>query len=339
MGGGKTVEGRVNSVAAALGPLPDGIEGVRQSLKTDVIGIIQSEVSALASMSRDDAYDRVMNNPELLDGCFRLFRSKPDLFSKTIVDRDGKPATQDNALLVCGRTLADAITLIVRAAAKRYFRNHSSHIPAADGQQGIKAADYLYNSIKDLLLYEWQSRLIPNYLRMPVTLFKQMGARLFDFREPSELTSLAEGVEPANSRRPPLLLDNATRVLVRGRETIDPEILWTVCQQMDLGRLYPGHDMKALRVAVAQISAAQPQALSPMMPVLGNDIRRFCVFLFVVHSQEGAARFKAVYGEGGQVHVVRGWMARLQEMSAPKPILTELKTAYGAVIAAGATYS
>lgn len=329
----------MNSVAAALGPFPDGIEGVRQALKTDVIGIIQSEVAALTPLSRDDAYDRVMNNPELLDGCFRLFRAKPDLFSGTVVDREGKPATQDNALLVCGRTLAEAITLIVRAAAKRYFRSHSGHIPSGDGLAGAKAADHLYNSIKDVLLYEWQSRLIPNYLRMPVALFKQMGARLFDFREPSELTSLAEGAEPANSRRPPLLLDNAHRVLVKGRETIDPEILWTVCQQMDLGRLYPGHDIKALRVAVAQISAAQAQALSPMMPILGNDIRRFCVFLFVVHSQEGAARFKAVYGEGGQVHVVRGWMARVQSLPAPTPTLTELKAAYGAVISAGATYS
>lgn len=333
------MEGLVNSVAATLGPFPDGIEGVRQALKTDIIGIIQTEIESLTPLSRDDAYDKVMNNPNLLDGCFNLFRAKPDLFSKAIVDQNGKPATQDNALLVCGRTLADAITLIVRAAAKRYFRSHANHIPGNDGQSGHKAADYLYNSIKDVLLYEWQSRLIPSYLRMPVALFKQMGARLFDFREPSELTSLAECAEPLNSRRPPLLLDNANRVLVKGRETIDPEILWTVCQQMDLARLYPGQDTKALRIAVAQIAAAQAQALSPMMPVLGQDIRRFCVFLFVVHAQEGAPRFKAVYGEGGQVHVVRGWMARIKELPTPKPTLVELKESYGAVIAAGATYA
>lgn len=329
----------MNSAAATLGPFPDGIEGVRQALKTDIIGIIQQEIEPLSALSREAAYDKVMNNPHLLDGCFRLFRSKPDLFSQAIIDQNGKPAQHDNALLVCGRSLAEAITLIVRAAAKRYFRSNAKHIPGHDGGSDHKAADHLYNSIKDMLLYEWQSRLIPNYLRMPVTLFKQMGVRLFDFREPSELSSLADYAEPDNSRRLPLLMDNANRVLVKGRETIDPEILWTVCQQMDLARLYPNHDAKSLRVAVAQIAAAQAAALAPMMPVLGDDIRRFCVFLFVLHAMEGAPRFKAIYGEGGQVHVVRGWMARLNDMPMPKPTLTDLQECYGAVIGAGATYA
>ena len=321
--------------STVIGGGRDGVDGVREALRSDVISIIQKEVEALRPLTRDSAYDRVMNSPLVLDGCFRLFRAKPELFRDVVTDKAGRPVTGDNALLSCGRTLADAIALIVRAAAKRYFRSHSDSMapPASGSANDPKSSpDALYSAMRENLRYEWQPQLIPNYARMPVSLVRFMGERLLDFREPAELTSLADGADFSDGHRTPLLLDNAQRLMIRGRPSIDPEVLWRVCQQMDIARLYPCEDARGLRRAVAQISTAQPEALAPMLPVLGHDIRRFAVFLFVVHAILGAHRFKSVFGEGGQTYVVQRWMDRLASMPPANPRLAEMQSAYEDVI-------
>ena len=293
-----------------------GVEAVRTALRTDVISILQSQIESLGKMTRDGAYNLAMNDPHTLDGCFKVFRSRSDLFKDVVKDRHGQLATQDHTMLSCGRTLADAIALIVRAAAKRYFRTNEASIPGG----GDTTADALYGSMRDHLRYEWQTLLIPHYLRLPIPIIKKVGIRLFEFREETEINGLAEESEADISRRPPLLMDNASRILVKGREVIDPETLWKVCQQMNMARLFPDQSAKAMRIVVAQIAVAQPSALGAMMPVLGRDIRLYCGFLFTVHAELGAPRFKSVYGEGGQVHMVRTWMERLKE--APPRSLT-----------------
>jgi len=323
----------MNSAVMDVDYTPSGVEGVRETLRTDIIAIFQSQIEALRPLTRDAAYNRVMNNPHVLDGCFKIFRARPDLFDGVIVDQHGKLAVHNHTILTCGRTLADAIALVVRAAAKRYFRAHEELIP----NPCPSAAETLYTTLKDVLQFEWQTVLIPNYLKLPIPLIKQIGPRLFDFQEPTEVMGLADSVEPADSRRPPLLMDNANRVLIKGKEVIDPEILWKVCQQMNMSRLYPDQDAKGVRVAVSQIAVAQPGALSAMIPLLGRDIRRFCVFLFVVHASLGAARFKSIYGEGGQTYVVRRWMERLKEFPPPPTRLSEMISHYEMIINSGAT--
>ena len=311
----------------------DGLIGIRRTLRTDVIAILQREIPPLREFSPAAAYDYVMDRPFVLDGCFTLFRSKRTLFSDLLLGNDGQAVLGDADLLACGRTLAEVIPLVVQASAKRYFRLHSQLIPERGPGDGKIAADNLFDSLRDNLRFDWQARLIPNYVKFSVSLARRIGARLLDFREPSELVGLAECSEIVGSRPPPLLLDTATRVLTPSRTMIDPETLWKVAQQMDLGRLYPNGGTKAVRLAVAEIAVTQPKAVEFMLPVVGKDIRRFCAFLFVVHATLGAAQFKTIFGEYGQFYVVQRWMELIKRSPQPLPNLTDLRQFYETVIA------
>ena len=317
------------------------LDAIRQSLQTDIIEVLQSHIDVLRPVSRNDAYEIVMNEPHVLSGCFSIFRAHPEYFRHLITGPDGAPVdikTSDNAMLRCGRTLADAVALVVRTATKRYFRRTVGvKTGAAPDQFSRKRADELYTAIADYVRYEWQTTLIPSYARLSVPTVNLLKDRILEFREPSEIIGLAENPPPAGSPLPPMLLDRAERVFNPNRGSLNPEALWKVCQQMDMGRLYPGVDAKALQLIVAQIVTAQPEALEIMMPVLGSEVRRFCVFLFVVHAEFGQGRFQSIFGPGGQLHILNRWMARLLERPVPVNRLTELRAVYRDIITQGAT--
>src|SRR5512145_2945365 len=84
---------------------PKPTEQIAEALKGDLMAVFQSEIAALAKLDRAAAYDAAMNNPETLDACFRLFRSKPELFAAHVVDAGRQPVTGDDGALLCGRTL------------------------------------------------------------------------------------------------------------------------------------------------------------------------------------------------------------------------------------------
>jgi hypothetical protein len=299
---------------------------IRQTLRTDVIALLSSEISELQQLDRDAAYDLVMSRPHLLNACFGVFREQPVLFRPLLIDPKGRPVVDDAALLSCGRSVSDVVALVVRASAKRYFRAHADLIPDDGKEKGRAAADRLYEATSDYLRFEWQCPLIPAYVRMPIPLIDQLGERLLDFRESAELLAMAGDDEPFSARRPPLLLDSANRALKD--YAIDPDVLWKVGEQMDIVRLYPELEGKSLRPVIAEMAIAQPKALKHMMPVLGNDIRRFCVFLFVVHAKLGDARYKSVFGENGQSYVVEKWMDLIKRKPQPAPTLAVMTNFY-----------
>ena len=333
------------------------IESIRLSLRTDVVDVLRNEISTLRTLPRNTAYETIMNQPTVLDACFRLMREKPQLFKQLATDAG--PAS-DEAMLHCGRTMGEVITLVVRAAARRYFRARlgqhrrkavapkaglmrriaqALNLQPANGTKRTAVpetpADRLYNAMREYLQFDWQALLIPHYTPMTPQLVNKLGARLLDIREPAELKALA-GANDSGDGRPPLLLDTARRMIPAGGDIIDPEILWNVCQQMDLGRLYPNRDAAAIRRAVAQVAATDEACIALMLPVLGADIRRFTAFLMVAHSSMGEQRFRQVLGRGGQLWVVRRWMERLAALPVPAPRLDEMKRVYQEIFEAGA---
>ena len=313
------------------------LEAVRSALKTEVIAVLQSVIDVLRNLPPDQAYNHVMNNPAILDACFRLYRGRPEMFSKVVVDGNGALVTQDHVVLRCGRSLGDSIALIVRAASKRYFRANAEQVPGYESAKPKLAADALYDAMSEYLRYEWQCNLIPVYVRLPLTLVKTLGDKLLDFHEPCEITGMTENPEPPGSRRPPLLMDKAARLMSFGTNTLDPEVLWKVARQMNLARLFPDQDFKAVEVAVSHIAMSTPEALGLLMPLLGNDLRRFTVFLFVVYANAGPQRFKSLFHTGGQTYVIRRWMGRLKEQPMPRRTLASMQKIFGNVVEMGAT--
>jgi len=334
------------------------IAAVKAGLEGGVIEVMRRELPNLRTLPRGAAYDVVMNDPRMLDECFRLFRSRPDLFRDVITDAEHRPVTSDQTMLSCGKSLGDAIALVVRASARRHFRQRldgrvrlgpptpqppalkrlaialglARPPKAKSPPRALTRSDMLYRAIRSYLRFDWQVPLIPHYAPMTPTQVSDLGARLLDIREVAELRALsAPGVTPRDGR-PPLLLDNARRLLVQGRDTIDAEILWRVVQQMDLGRLFPQVETERLRRVVAQVSAVHSEVIRALLPVLGNDVRRFTVFLMVAFATLGEQRFKQDFCQDGRGHAVRKLGERLDLLPTPPPTLEEMSRLYKAVL-------
>ncbi len=179
-----------------------------------LIDVLIGNVPAFANLSRDRAYDLVMKTPEVADGCFKLFRSRPELFANVLKGPDGRPIATDDDMLSCGRTLAQVISLIVKNMARRYFRNKLDGGVARDKKPqspidkvrelvGLStppqvktlpaapsAAESLYRAMRNYLLYEWQVRLIPKYSTLSVAFVTAAGPQLMSLREPDEIDAL-----------------------------------------------------------------------------------------------------------------------------------------------------
>ena len=335
-----------------------GIEAIRTALEGPVIDVFRREIPELKHLPRAAAYDAVMNDPKMLDRCFRMFRSHPDLFAEVVIDRGRLPVTYDGAVLSCGRTLAEAVALVVRASARRYFKAKldfrsrfqlpppkpsmakrlgvalglSSVPPVKKPPKASLRSEALYQSIRDYLQFDWQVLLIPHYAPMAPALVADLGLRLLDIREVSELQALSSPGAMPRDGRPPLLLDTAERLMMPGRDAIDAEVLWRVVQQMDLIRLFSKADANQIRRSVAQVSAMHGEVLKVLLPVFGGDIRRFTAFVMIAFTTLGEQRFKQDFCQNGQVHAVRKLAERLEKIVVPLPCLDEMKLAYQSVL-------
>ena len=281
-----------------------------------------------------------------------------------VTDAQARPVKADDGVLRCGRTLADVIALVVRAAARRYFRTRLGvrrTRPVAQPRTGLwrrmgvvlglaappkpvrpvpqadLPAERLYRAIRDYLRFDWQASLIPHYAPMTPQLVTQLGSRLLDFREPAELASLAgHAEEHVAGGHTPLLLDTAQRLITKGRETSIPDP-WCICLQMDLARLFPSREVTEMRRAVAMVATTLPSAISALMPVLGGDIRRFTAFLMVAYVTMGEQRYRQTFGTSGHSVEVRRYGERLARLVPPPPCLDEMKHAYQDVLNANAS--
>ena len=319
----------------------------------------------MARADGHNVYETVMNDTETLASCFALFRSKPELFAASVVGPNRQPVTDDGGLLSCGRTLGDAVALIVRAAARRHFRAklgaskrvRESQIHKLPGWHKLLvkiglmspplmqvrtitgAGDSLYAVIRDYLRFDWQASLIPHYTPLEPAMVVKLGPRLLDIREPAQLHALAGREERANMAGggQPLLLDNAKRLIKASGDTIDGEILWKVCTQMDLGRLFPGGDNGKLRRILAHIAGTSTEAITALMPVLGEDIRLFVTFLYVAYAELGEDEYRQSFGGGATTWMVRRYGDRLAQLDKlPPPAFADMRSSFASVIKAGA---
>ena len=183
---------------------------INSTLQGPVVDILGQFLPELNALPRGQAYDRTLDDLGLLSRCFQIFRQERSRFRTVLVDDRRRPVAEDNVPLSCGRTLSEIVAMVVRTAAKRYFRRALAPIKvetvtrapahAAASASGRSAADELYDAIKAYLLHEWQVPLVPSYAEMEPALVRRVGAKLLDAREPEALARLI--ADPDTPTRP-----------------------------------------------------------------------------------------------------------------------------------------
>ena len=173
---------------------------INSTLQGPVVDILGQFLPELNALPRGQAYDRTLDDLGLLSRCFQIFRQERSRFRTVLVDDRRRPVAEDNVPLSCGRTLSEIVAMVVRTAAKRYFRRALAPIKvetvtrapahAAASASGRSAADELYDAIKAYLLHEWQVPFVPSYAEMEPALVRRVGAKLLDAREPEDLARL-----------------------------------------------------------------------------------------------------------------------------------------------------
>ena len=209
------------------------VRKVNDSLQGPVAEILARFVPELRTLPPDKVYERTLDDIGLLQRCFAAFRAQRDSFASVLVDARQHPVADDRAELSCGRTLEQVVAMIVRTAAKRYFRrklglpgHHAlvegamrSQIPAKGVVHRLVSvlsdskpahppvaarptrskADELYDAIKTHLLHEWQVPLVPTYAEMSPSMARALGPKLLELRDPDALRRVVD--DPAEAAK------------------------------------------------------------------------------------------------------------------------------------------
>lgn len=299
----------------------DGLELVRNTLRTQVSDILRVNVSQLSTVPPHMVYDHILNTPGLLHECFQVFRNQPDLFRKVVLRKDKRPATEGDDELWCGRTLDHVVALVVRASAKRYFREalpapelptvyveapsllHKTAVKLGLKKQAhrepmaapLGPADKLYNAFRENLRYEWQVPLIPSYSNLHPGTVRSLGPRILKLRDSGQIDILAaEGLGPDG--RLPLLLEDARRLrAVDG--SIDSNALLEAFTKQGLAAVFPEMaDEVTLHQAVAQIAVMEIKAVDMLFPALEFALKPVTVFLFAAYAKLEVKGFRQAFG-------------------------------------------
>ena len=200
---------------------------VNRTLETKVVDILARLVPEVAQFSRKQALVRILDDMGLLARCFMAYRDHPEEFRHLMVTRDQEFVQTADEPMVCERSFDDVVGIIVRTAAKRYFRRQidgETNQPLHPGKylskeelgalQRLMSAfgrtykrtkpstpgRRLYDAMSDFISQEWQVPLMPEYAAMPLPVVKSLGATILDYTQPDEVRQLR--ADPANPPPP-----------------------------------------------------------------------------------------------------------------------------------------
>jgi len=352
-GGGGRPAGRRSATA---------VDRVRDSLRGDVAAVYRDLVPALNGLPTARVYDLILGHPEVLDGCFRLFRARRAAFAHLLVDADGALVESETARLSCGRAVADIIGLALRTMARRYLRARlggptRQRLPEPTGLGPWLArllgrrrpprtrlvpgpGDRLYEALRDRLRHEWQAGLVPYYAPLPVSLVRELGDRLLDYRSPEDLEALAAahaaGVAPRRGDGTGGVSGGEARRLGGLRE----EDIWAIYQQAGLqSRLGLGSDQRQGRRLVALAASVGPAVDHMLREDLGLDRTQMVAATCACAEIFGPDRFLSLFAEPGEAMARAAWRealadSRLSVMRSPDQVAEAARTA--AMMAAAA---
>ncbi|MBI2235991.1 MAG: hypothetical protein HYU60_03390 [Magnetospirillum sp.] len=287
---------------------PTAVRRVNDTLQGPVVDILCQFLPELRSLTRREAYESALNDLGLLERCFKVFREERRGFRFVTVDERHRPVTDENGMLSCGRTLAEVIAMVIRTAAKRYFRRKAT------------AADELYDAIQDYLLHDWQVPLVPAYAEMSPSLVRSLGARLLEFREPEALIRLT--VDSSAGRAAAASAQAAAdppAAAAAPSEPARPAAELGVILSADHKRLVPAAFTATLLEPDVRAVLKQPEQVlrstdvlrgvggevtATLVVGLGLSKAQLVVFLLISHECIGAEVFGRIFGIPGRPHLV-----------------------------------
>lgn len=340
---------------------PPSVDRVSQVLRGEVIDIYLQHVPAFKGLDRTKVYDMVMSNPALAAECYALFTRRPDLFKHLMVDKNGAPVTDEKSRLSCGRSLAEVTAMIVRAVARRHFLKRfkptpppppkPQKLPISDRiiylfkkrspppkvRRKATRGDRLYRAMRHYLLYYWQLPLIPHYTPLPVSLVKQLGAKILEYKTVTSLKTLLKEGPPKEETVAAAVAATETAAapapLIRVRlphnervETVGQaklEAMWTVAKGMNLTDVFRVDETELRRmIANASITSG---AVIAAMAAQGLKMRNLVVVLCAFERHFGKARMPFMFGQQAKPALVEALAALMKthgvgEMQHPEDI-------------------
>lgn len=196
------------------------VRQINLTLEGPVAEVMAQLVPELKKLPRRGVLECVLDDPELLDRCFKAFRANTERFRQLLVDEHDVPVEQADALLACGRSLDDVVAMVVRTCAKRQFRKRldgdarplkggaERRSPAPRGLLGklMRAlsgggkpeparrsrGEVLYDAMQEHLIHDWQVALVPEYSTLSPALVKRLGRRILDYKVPEDIRRLKD---------------------------------------------------------------------------------------------------------------------------------------------------
>ena len=211
------------------------IRQINLTLEGPVAEVMAQLVPELKKLPRRGVLEHVLDDPELLDRCFKAFRSNIERFRALLVDQQNVPVEQADAILACGRSLDDVVAMVVRTHAKRHFRKRLDGDARSLKGRGKKKpakpesggglmerlvrlfaasqaappsqrsrSEVLYDAFKEHLLHDWQVPLVQEYSTLSPQLVRRLGKRILDYKVPEDIKRLKENPNelPVPSTRP-----------------------------------------------------------------------------------------------------------------------------------------
>ncbi|EME68366.1 hypothetical protein H261_18712 [Paramagnetospirillum caucaseum] len=193
------------------------VRQINLTLEGPVAEVMAQLVPELKKLPRRGVLQCVLDDPDLLDRCFKAFHANPERFHQLLVDEHDVAVEQADALLACGRSLDDVVAMVVRTCAKRHFRKRldgdaspqkSRRSPPPKGLMGklmrllslapAEAAakrsrgEVLYDAMQEHLVHDWQVALVPEYSTLSPALVKRLGKRILDYKVPEDIRRLKD---------------------------------------------------------------------------------------------------------------------------------------------------
>lgn len=219
------------STALKKRPLTE-VGKLNRALETSVVDVLRDLVPEVRALPKAGALEAILDDLGLLARCFMAYREDPESFRHLLVDRDQEHILSSDQNLVCGQSFDDVVSMVVRTAAKRYFRLHldgrrralhthsryltPEEMTAVQRMMAFFGRKYerdlptskgvaLYNAVKQHLRFDWQVPLVPDYVEMPQELVTRMGVHILDYKLSDEIQALLadpDNPPPPSSMKP-----------------------------------------------------------------------------------------------------------------------------------------
>lgn len=329
------------------------IRKINLTLEGPVAEAMAHLVPELKKLPRRGVLEHVLDDPELLDRCFKAFRANTEKFRALLVDQHNVPVEQADAILACGRSLDDVVAMVVRTHAKRHFRKRldGDNRSLKAGRKPLKAkpegggglmerlvrlftasqsellpqrsrGEVLYDAFKEYLVHDWQVPLVQEYSTLSPQLVRRLGKRILDYKVPEDIRRLKENPNeiPVPSTRPETIPNFLLSPKARAEAA---KAVATKGKPIGLAPSGGGSPQPAQEVqpAVPEVNAAGGDRRARLAEVLTPDGKRLRAAAFTMILLDPAVR--AVLPNSEQTVRITGLLAEMGGLPA-KMLIGEL---------------